>query len=148
MRHLEATVAASGVIALAVAFGSLACAGCGDSKRKQEPAIDDQTSSRTEVTNYTCEQLADHIQPILKAFRRSDNSMFGKMAKNTDESPAAVKKYNAAVARTCEQRKHTQQELRCYMNTRTVADIGACATTWRERVKSEHSPAGKKPAGQ
>ncbi len=130
------------LVCIATACLLTTAVGCGKSKSKSKSKDDNKPKA---TGKHTCQNVVDHIYPILKQFRKSDKSAYGKMAKNIDESPAAVKKRKANQVRTCEQRKYTPEEKHCYMTSKSVADIESCSKIWRERSQAANGAAKKKP---
>jgi|GEM_PF-5437943 len=123
------------IVATVVALSCFAACGKSDSKdkaKKNDPATASKTSAKQQ--SYTCEQVVDHIYPILQAFRKSPRSPYRNLTKNMDMSPAAVKTRKASSLKVCKQRKYTQAELHCFMTTKSVNDITSCAAIWRERT--------------
>lgn len=128
-------------ITAAVIIASMCCfVACGKSKSSDTSKADKGEKTGANKSAYTCEQVVDHIYPIMLAFRKSANSPYAKMAKQMDESPAAVKKRKASTIRTCKQRKYTQAELHCFITTKSVEDITSCADIWRQRTGGSSTP--------
>lgn len=130
MNHLLSCIIATslvGVTGLAITSTSA----CGESKSKNKS----ESKSSDKKPGVTCEQMVDHMYPIMKAFRQSDKSAYAKLAKHMDESPKAVKKRKENQVRTCKQRTYSQQDLQCFLKTKSLKEIKDCANAWRARQK-------------
>lgn len=122
------------IVATVAALCCFAACGKSDSKDKAKKTDPATASKPAANQQHTCEQVVDHIYPILQAFRKSPRSPYRKLTKYMDNSLAAVKKRKASTLRVCKQRKYTQAEKHCFMTAKSVDDITSCAAIWRERT--------------